>query len=281
MVINDLKVGAIVQARTNSTRLPNKIFLKLPYDSNYTVLDQIVSRIKKVKNIDEIIIATSNNVNDDKVDSFCKKNSTTCFRGSEENVLSRFYLAALKYKLDVIIRLTGDNPCIDPDIISSTLSTHIEMKNDFTKTKFYPLGINVEILSFFALEHVYENSTNNFEKEHVTPFILNKPDKFKIFTKEASGKYNEPELRLTLDTEEDYALICLVFDYLYSKNNLFNALDIIDLFEKKPWIKYINKKILQKKSFRTFKEELKEAIAILDLQGLYRISKRIKEKWMK
>lgn len=246
MVINNLKIGAIIQARTNSKRFPNKIFLKLPYNSNFTVLDQIIARIKRVKKINEIVISTTKNINDDKVESFCKKNIINCFRGSEENVLSRFYFTAKKYELDVIIRITADNPCIDYCIIENILNLHCKDLNDYTKTENYPRGTNLEIISFGCLENTYKNAKLDYEKEHVTPY-MNNSEIFKIKTVKAPEKLTYPGLRLTLDEEKDYAFLCAIFCFLYNKNKFFTISDIINLIERKKWLLIINNKVMQKK----------------------------------
>ncbi len=264
-----MKTGAIIQARINSKRLPGKIFLKLPYKSNYTVLEQIITRIRKVEKIDYIIIATTDNILDNKVEEFCKEKNIDCFRGNEEDVLSRFYLAAKKYNLDIIIRLTGDSPCIDYQILNTTIETHLQNENDFTKTKNYPLGTILEIISFPTLEKTYQQAKQSFEKEHVTPYIYQtNPDIFKIEYIKAKDKLHAPDLRLTLDTIEDYDFLCMIFDELFLKNNYFGIKDVLSLLNHKPWLKRVNNKIIQKKTYLGEKEQIKEAIKLLEFQEL-------------
>ncbi|MBA7554427.1 hypothetical protein ES705_47047 [subsurface metagenome] len=134
----------------------------------------------------------------------------------------------------------------------------------------YPHGLDVEVFNFDALEKAYKDATKDYEKAHVTPYIYRNPQIFKINKIEAPKELYSPDIRITLDTEEDYALLCAVYDYLYPKDKNFNAYDIVNLFNEKPWLKLINKKIIQKKIFNTLKEELKEAVKILDLQDLKR-----------
>ena len=271
-----VKKGIIIQARVDSTRLPAKILFKLPFNSNFTVLEQIIKRCKNVNNLDEIIIATTE-TEDNKLENIAKIEGVKIFRGNECNVLERFYYAAKIYKLDIIIRLTGDNPCIDPLLISTILENHIRNGADYTKTEGYSIGLDVEVFNFNALEKAYKNATKDYEKEHVTPYINRNPKIFKINEVKASQELYAPDIRITLDTEEDYALLCAVFDYLYPKNKYFNAYDILNLFNKKPWLKLINKKIIQKKIFNTLEEELKEAVKILDLQDLNKARDFLKE----
>jgi len=262
-----VKKAVIIQARVNSERLPKKILCKLPFDSNITVIEQIIKRSKKILNIDDVIIATIE-TKDNKLENIAKVEGVKIFKGNEHNVLNRFYCTAKKNKIDVIVRITGDNPCIDPLLISTILENHIRNKVDYTKTEGYPIGLNVEVFNFNALEKAHKNATKDYEKEHVTPYINRNPKKFKINIVKAPKELCAPDIRITLDTEEDYALLCAVYDYLYPKNKYFNIYDIVNLFNEKPWLKLINKKIIQKKIFNTLEEELEKAKRILDLQDL-------------
>jgi len=271
-----IKIGAIVQARVNSTRLPNKVLLSLPYSSNTSVLDQVIGRAQKIETVNEVIIAATNDKVDDAIESASDRLNVKCFRGDERNVLRRFFFAAKQNDLDVIVRLTADNPCIDFDLINSISKLHIKEKNDYTATKSYPLGMNVEIVSFEAIKKAATEASTSLEKEHVTPYIYTNPDKFKISEKEAPKDCRHPDIRLTLDTEEDYALLCAVFDYLCPANKFFGMKDLIDLFKEKPWLRLINKKVLQKKMFNTLDEEIKEAIKILDLQDFKKVKHLLK-----
>ncbi len=272
-----VKKGIIIQSRVDSTRLFGKILFKLPFNSNFTVLEQVIKRCKKVDNVDEIIIAITNKKNDNVLEKITKVEGIKIFRGNERNVLERFYYTAKMYKFDIIIRLTGDNPCIDPLLIGTILEKHIRNGADYTKTEGYPIGMNVEVFNFNALEKAYKNATKDYEKEHVTPYINRNSQIFKINEIKAPKELYVPDIRVTLDTEEDYALLCAVFDYLYPQNKYFNAYDIVNLFKEKPWLKLINKKIIRKKIFNTLEEELEEVLKILDLQDLNKARDSLKE----
>lgn len=266
-----MKIGAIIQARTSSTRLPSKILKELPYGSGITVLEQVIRRLKRSKELNEIIIATTTGKDNDKIVAITKKENVKSFRGSKDDVLARYYLAAKENDLDVIARITSDCPCIDPEIIDLMIGKHIEAKADYTSNtckRTYPHGLDVEVFNFDVLEETYKNAQKDYEKEHVTPYIYRNPQLFKINQIEAPEKLYAPDIRITLDTEEDYVLLCVVFDYLYSKNKSFNTYDIANLFKEKPWLKLINKKIIQKKIFDSLDDEIKEAIKVLDLQDL-------------
>jgi len=269
--------GVIIQVRTDSTRLPNKAFLKLPFNFDLTATEQVIIRSKKIMDIDDVIIATTCKKSDSVFENIAKNTGIKIFKGSDFNVLERFYFAAQANKVDVIIRLTGDNPCVDSQVVDIILKNHIEKKSDYTLTKGYPIGLDVEVFNFDALEKAYKNATKDYEKEHVTPYINRNPQIFKINEIKAPKELSAPDIRVTLDTEEDYALLCAVFDYLYPKNKYFNTYDIVNLFKEKPWLKLINKKIMQKKIFNTLEEELEEAVKILDLQDLNKARDFIRE----
>ncbi len=275
-----MKIEAIIQARTSSTRLPGKVLKELPYASGITCLEQVIRRLKKSKRINEIIIATTKDVEDNPIIDISKKENVQCFRSSKENVLSRYYLAAKENNIDLIVRITSDCPCIDAAITDLTIDDHINKMADYTTNSLvrtYPHGLDVEVFNFNALEKAHKNATKDYEKEHVTPYITRNPKIFKINEIKAPQELYAPDIRITLDTEEDYALLCAVFEYLYPKDKYFNAHDIVNLFNQKPWLKLINKKIIQKKIFNTLEEELKEAVKILDLQDLNKARDFLKE----
>jgi spore coat polysaccharide biosynthesis protein SpsF len=271
----DMSVGAIIQARTGSKRLPKKILLELPYNSGITVLENIIARVKRVKIIDKVIVATSTEPEDDIVEVLCNRSQSICFRGDLENVLSRFYHVASMHELATVIRLTADNPCYDYQLIECAVQAHIENNNDYTTTENFPLGTNVEVISSSALETCFQNASCQYEKEHVTPYIYEtEPKKFKI--RNISSLLDNGDLRLTLDTEDDYLLQCALYDNLYASNSCFGIDEIINLLEKKSWLKKINNKTYQKKKFKNIEEEIIEAIRILESNEIINVKKYLK-----
>lgn len=244
-----MKIGAIIQARTFSTRLPNKVLKQLPCGSGITVLQQVIRRLKRSKKINRIIVATTKKKKDEEIIKIAKKGKVCWFKGSKENVLSRYYLTAKENKLDIIVRITADCPCIDPQIVDLIIKKHIRAKADYTSNSFkrtYPLGLDLAVINFGALEKAYKKAVKDYDKEHVVPYIHQRPNLFKIVKVEAPKKLQVPDIRVTLDTKEDYALLCAVFDYLYFKNEYFTAYDVVNLFKEKPWLKLINEKSAQK-----------------------------------
>lgn len=265
-----MKIGAIIQARTSSSRLPRKVLKPLPFDSDICVLQQVIRRVSKSKLIDEVIVATSNHEEDKEIVNVAKKENKNYYCGSLSNVLERYYNAANQNNLDVVVRITSDCPCMDGDVIDKIVQSHLDLGADYTSnslTESFPRGIDVEVINFEVLKRAYSEASQGYEKEHVTPFIYKShPNEFKI------NNYIDDEdnsnIRITLDTPQDYALLCCVYDNLYEENNFFTLDDILRLFDKKPWIKSINEDIIQKKVCSTLSEELEEAIHLCDVQDL-------------
>lgn len=267
-----MKIGCIIQARNTSKRLPMKVLKPLPLDSETSVLEHVIHRIKKVEMIDEIVVATTINDEDTPIFELASKLDVEVFRGSEDHVLSRFYYAATENQLDMIIRITSDCPCIDPQVIQDLINCHLESGNDYTnntRERTFPHGLDAEIFTYVALEEAFLKAKDKFEIEHVTPYIYeSNKEKFKIG---ALTNHRSPEsasIRVTLDTAEDYMALAAVFDGM--KENLFFALDdLIALYEKKPWLRLINGNIIQKKKYKDLRMEVADAIQILSRQELY------------
>ena len=269
-----MKIGAVVQARTSSTRLPGKVLKELPYGSGITILQQVIRRLKKAKKLDDIVVATTTDKADEEIVRLAEKENVKWFRGSVNDVLERYYLAAKENDLDIVVRVTSDCPCIDSEIVDFLVEKHLKAGVDYTFNDLpatYPRGLDAEILKFSALEESYKEAKKDFDREHVSPYIYKtNPKAFRIQTLKAPANLTDPEIRVTIDTQEDYTLLCIVFDYLYSKNEFFGAKDIIKLFRDKPWLKAVNKDVIQKKTFGSLQQEIEEAVRILDLQELTR-----------
>ncbi len=264
-----MKTGAIIQARTSSRRLPKKILLELPYGSKVTVLEQVIRRTKKAKTLDSIVVATTDHAEDDIIVEIAEKEKVPWFRGSKEDVLSRYYHCAREYGLDIVVRITSDCPCLDPEIVDRTLKEHIDSSADYTSHRGFPLGMGVEVVNFDVLEEAYRKAKKDFEREHVTPYIhTTEPNSFRIHLWNAPEELRREDIRVTLDTEEDYALLCAVFDYLYPKDELFGLKEIVALYDEKPWLALINRKVMQKRTYLSLQEELRDAVRLLELQEL-------------
>ena len=250
-------ISCVIQARMGSSRLPGKILLN-GYDR--PLLIHLIERIKKSKKIDKIIVATSKNKLDDIIFNLCKKNKTEVFRGDEKNVLLRYFNCAKKYKISTIVRITSDCPLIDHTIIDKMIQNYEIGKYDFygnTHPATFPDGYDIEIFSFQALKKSFYNSKNNFQKEHVTPFIWDNPDKFLIGNyKNKKGNLHN-HYRLTLDFIEDYYLIFFIFNYFYPKNKSFKLEDIINFLKKNKEMIQINRKFIKVNWYSKYLKDLK------------------------
>jgi len=236
------KTFAIIQARMDSTRLPGKVLKEL---CGQPVLFHIIQRVKRVKSVNNTIIATSKNESDHLIAEFAQNQDVCCFRGSEEDVLERFYQAAQALGAepnDVIIRLTADNPFVDPDICMDLLSYF--NKNSFTYAGafHYPLGIGAEVFTFQALEEAYRNAQKPYEREHVTPYMYRAGQVYgKMY-----APVNYSGIRLTVDTPADYKVAQIIYSSLYPVKKDFGLPEIIDFLRKYPDIAAINKEVHQK-----------------------------------
>jgi len=220
-----------------STRLPGKILKKI---NDKFVLDYVIERLRFCEKLDDIILATTTAKKDDSLEEYAIKKKINYFRGSEEDVLGRYYFAAKKYDGDIIVRITGDCPLIDPEIVDRVINKHIESKADYTSTvikRTYPRGLDTEVFNFDTLEQAHRDAIEKYHREHVTPYIIEHPGKFKLQNVEAKGKIARPDIRITLDTEEDFESIKNIL--LHFDDLDFRTEDVIDFLkikkEQKPW----------------------------------------------
>jgi len=236
-----MKTIAIIQARTASTRLPNKIFLKL---SEKPLIWHVCQRVIQSGLIDQVVLASTNSPYDDKLVNWAKSEDIKTYRGSEENVLSRFYEAAKYFNADVIVRITADDPFKDPQIIDKVLNVFLEKELDFAFNNFpptYPEGLDVEVFSFAALKQAFMNATDNFEKEHVTQYFFRNITNFRH--ENISNEVDFSNFRWTIDTQEDYKMAVEVYNSLYKEGQIFCMNEIFSLLDKRPEIKNINDSI--------------------------------------
>ena len=237
------KVGIIIQARMGSQRLPGKVMRKI---KNKPILYYMLKQIKRSSLHDIIIVATSKKKENDIIRNFCKKNKINCFSGSEYNLVNRYFLAAKKYQINTIVRLTADCPLIDPDIIDQSISKFLSKKYDFVANtsppfkKTYPDGVDVEVFSFNLIKKVNFKCKNKNDLEHVTPFIWRKKKRFNLFRFEL--KNNLSKYRFTLDYKEDFLLIREILINLYKKRKKITMKSVVNYIKKNKNIYLLNNK---------------------------------------
>jgi spore coat polysaccharide biosynthesis protein SpsF len=278
-----MKIGAVVQARTASTRLPGKVLKELPYGSGITVLEQVLHRLGRCNSISQVVVATTTDPADQPINDLAQQSGAVCYRGSSADVLRRYYEAAQHQELDVVVRITSDCPCLDPRVVDLVVGEHVRTAADFTSnclTRTFIHGMDTEVLSFAALQCAHREATERFERQHVCPYIYTtNPDAFRITSVAAPAAWAGPDIRATLDTPRDYALLCAIYDALYHENPAFATREIIALVRAKPWLKSINGDVIHKRILPTRDDEMAEALRIMQLQDLHRARDFVAASW--
>jgi spore coat polysaccharide biosynthesis protein SpsF len=240
-----MRVVAIVQARMGSTRLPGKIMMEL---AGEPVLVRCINRIHRAQKLDEVVIATTIKPADDIVVRWCAQHGWSCFRGSEEDVLDRYYRAAVKYKADVIVRITSDCPLIEPEIVDLVVQEFLERQPeaDYVSNCFpqrsYPRGLDTEVMRQDVLGRVWREDQNPAWREHVTTYIQRNLDSFSIHDVVNETDYSH--MRWTLDTPEDLTFLCHIYDHF--GHDLFSWREVLGLLEQNPGWLEINRHVPQK-----------------------------------
>jgi len=231
-----MNIVAIVQARMGSTRLPGKVLRPI---IGKPMIELLLNRLSKSTEINEIVVATSEDTQDDELESLIKLLGYKCTRGSENDVLNRFYSSAKSLKSDIIVRITGDCPLVDPELVDECIRAFKTSKVDYCSLSNYPDGLDTEVMSFFALSQANLHAKTNFDREHVTPFIRNSSS----FNKHIlSCKQNLSGVRWSVDEPEDLTVVTNVFEYF--KNNIFfNWSQVLELMTRHPELFQCNQNI--------------------------------------
>ena len=238
-------VVAIVQARMGSSRFIGKTLKKLPEKNGKSILEHIINRVRKSNIINEIIVVTSDHDVDYQIVELCHKIKVKVFRGSEDDVLSRFIKCQdLVSNINCIVRLTADNPFIDFEIIDKCISSHFSVAADYSKSTGLPLGTNIEIINKSTLDIVDQLAKNHIDRENVTSFINSNPKLFAV--NYINYNMNSLNLRLTIDYPSDYTFACVLYDKIYRFNENFVLNDVLDYVSKNPSVTEINVNNIQK-----------------------------------
>lgn len=226
---------AIIQARMSSTRLPGKV---LKVAAGRTLIDRMVERTRKAKLVDAVWVATTVDSSDDELFSFCIEHQIAVYRGSLQDVLDRYYQLAKQEGADTIVRLTGDCPLIDPELIDEVIAAFQREDVDFACnrlpppfTRTYPIGLDIEVCSYTALQKAWTEATEKHDREHVLPFLYEVPGKFRTY--QLNYKENLGALRWTVDTPEDLVVIKNIYNHFKGSND-FSWLDVLELNRKHP-----------------------------------------------
>lgn len=240
------RIGAIIQARMGSSRLPGKVMMKAV---GKPLLELLIERLSYSKIITEIIVATSINENDNVIAKFCEEKKVNYFRGSENDVLDRYYQAAKQFSITTVVRVTSDCPLIDPVLADDIIKFYINHKSEYDLvTNRYPLtypdGLDVDVMSLKSLEYVWKNAATKSQREHTIPYFWE--NGMRVFNVEAEKNYFK-NYRWTLDYNEDFLLISKLFNELYNPKQFpFSWKDVIALIKKYPHFSDINRMHLLK-----------------------------------
>jgi spore coat polysaccharide biosynthesis protein SpsF len=240
-----MKVVAIIQARTGSTRLPGKVLLNL---AGEPMLMRDMNRLSRAGTLDEVMVATTVEPADDAIIDLCQEHSWPYFRGSEEDVLDRYYRAAKEHQADVVVRVTSDCPLIEPEVVDRVVREFLERqpKLDYASNtapkRTFPRGLDTEVMRFDALERAWREDDDPAWREHVTLYIQRHPELFKTY-----GVLNDKNLshmRWTVDTPQDLAFVCRIYEYF--GHDRFSWQDALTLLEVHPEWLDINRDVQQK-----------------------------------
>lgn len=231
------KIVAIIQARMGSSRFPGKVLKEV---NGIPLLKYQFDRVEQSIFITETVIATTVKEQDSLITEFCEQNRISFYRGSEDDVLNRYYECAREYQADIVIRLTADCPLIDPGVIDDVIKIYIENDYDFVANTAppegvtYPEGMDVEVFSLQLIERSAREAKKPSEREHVTHYFWRNPQLFSTYRIDLSKDFSA--YRLTVDYPEDFDVIEAIIYELYTKDPLFSMYDIIKFLDSNPSI---------------------------------------------
>ncbi|MDD5171010.1 MAG: glycosyltransferase family protein [Syntrophales bacterium] len=237
---------AIIEARMKSTRLPGKVLRPI---AGRPMLELLVERLQQARCLDEIVIATTDDTSDNPIEVLAERLHVACHRGSEEDVLDRVLSAARRFAADIIVEVTGDCPLIEHAKVDQMLTSYEYLNVDFMANRLdetYPPGLGLRVFSRSVLERVEQLTQDPVDREQVTLYVWEHPELFSIYHFQNNLDQKYWELRLTVDTVEDFAFIQVIFEELHPVNPGFDLYDIIDLLERKPELMEINRHIQDK-----------------------------------
>jgi spore coat polysaccharide biosynthesis protein SpsF len=238
-----MRTVAIIQARMGSTRLPGKVLMKL---AGETVLGRVVRRVKRASRVDEVVIATTLKPVDGAIVGEAERLGVKSFRGPEEDVLDRYYQAATACDAEVVVRITSDCPLVDPELVDGTVEELLTRSAAYasnTLERSYPRGLDVEVFTRRALWEAHREARAAYEREHVTPYIFEHPEKFRLASVKGDGDYSR--YRWTLDTPQDFALLEALCSRLGTAID-FGWREALAVMEREPGLAGLNAHIQQK-----------------------------------
>jgi spore coat polysaccharide biosynthesis protein SpsF len=272
---NNHNIGFIIQARLGSVRLSGKVLLPLPFSHGKPMLQWIVDQLQTSIHIHKTVLATSEQPTDDQLANYCKNNNIYCFRGDINDVLSRYIAVTKENGFDTVVRLTGDNPLLDVDVLDQTVQFHLDKSNDYTSSEGMPLGMNIEVVSGKTLLDLENKPLTEPDREHVTRYIR-RTDEYKKGVFSVQHYKELGKLRLTVDYPSDYAVLSILLS-LYKESDRTGIGLIGYVLEHYPWVFDINRDNIQRKQFESESEEIKAAVKFLKKAEMKRAAERLEE----
>jgi spore coat polysaccharide biosynthesis protein SpsF len=234
---------AIIQARMGSTRLPGKVLLDL---GGATVLARVVRRLERSQQITKVVVATTTAPGDEAIVLECERLHVLSFRGSECDVLDRYYQTTRLYPAEAVVRITSDCPLIDPALVDETIRVFRDERADYASDvlpRTYPRGLDSEVFTSAALDRAWRDAHEPYEREHVTAYLYEHPEIFRLAS--ARGDVDYSHYRWTLDTPEDLSLLRAIYSRFDNRDD-FRWQDVIALMEREPELAELNSQVLQK-----------------------------------
>lgn len=238
-----MRIVAVVQARMGSTRLPGKVLMEL---GGERVLCRVVNRLRRSTTLAEVVIATTESKRDNVLVQFCRDCGFPIFRGSEDDVLDRYYRTAAAYEADAVVRVTSDCPLIDPNLVDQVIKKFLATNADYASNvlvRTFPRGLDCEVFAASSLERVWRAAIEPHQREHVTPFFYESPHLFRIAS--VTGERDYSQYRWTLDTPEDLRLIRAIYSSFDDRDD-FGWQEAIALMQRAPELHAMNAHIMQK-----------------------------------
>jgi len=236
-------IVAIIQARMGSTRLPEKVMKDI---GGRTMLTRVVRRAARSELIDEIVVATTTKISDNPIIAECRRLNVSVFRGDEQDVLDRYYRAAMAHHAGAVVRITSDCPLIEPNVVDLAIRAFLNERPDYASNSLkrtYPRGLDVEVVTMEALTRAWQEATEPYQRVHVTPYIYQNPDQFKLLQIENGSDYSH--YRWTVDTQEDLNFVKAIYSR-FGNEDAFTWMDVLSVLAVEPELAEINRHIIQK-----------------------------------
>ena len=238
-----MRMVAIIQARLGSSRLPGKVLQDI---RGSTMLARVVRRTQRALSLDDVVVATTVERADEAIVAECRKLAVSVFRGDEQDVLDRYYQAARTHRAEAIVRITSDCPLIEPEVIDKVVHAFLEARPDYGSNvlqRTYPRGLDTEVMSISALERAWQNATERYQRVHVTPYLYENPDQFRLLSVKNAQDYSG--YRWTVDTPDDLAFVREVYQRL-GDGDAIHWMDVVALLAREPQLAELNRAIGQK-----------------------------------